>query len=147
MIVPKISKTSISTFHNQNFTITANLRAGSSFLRSGQKPVPATQVKPGVGDKKGPGTNVVPGTTEPALKLGITLGRRLTPGVIPPRPDQYGTLAWRYPYSVRKVMYCWGIQSKVSEVSQALNGSPGFCVKYGVPVIASAPLMGGRSAR
>src|SRR5215469_10425236 len=98
----------------------ANLIAGSSFLRSGQKPVtPATQVKPGVGDKNGPATNVVPATTEPALKLGITLGRTLTPGVIPPRPDQYPTFAWRYPYSVRNVMYWRGIQSNVRDVSQA----------------------------
>src|SRR5215467_12438002 len=147
MIVPKISKTSISTFHNQNFTITANRNAGSSFLRSGQKPVPATQVKPGVGDKNGPGTNVVPGTMTVAFSPGMVLGDPFTPFVIPPRPDQYGTFAWRYPYSVRNVMYCWGIQSKVSDASQALNGSPGFCVKYGEPLMASAPLMGGRSAR
>jgi hypothetical protein len=41
-------------------------------------------------------------------------------------------------------MYCLGIQLKVAEVSQALNGSPGFCVKYGDPEIASAPLIGWR---
>jgi hypothetical protein len=109
----------LKTAH-QNFTMTANLRAASLFLRSGQKPVPATQVKPGVGDNNGPVTNNVPGTTEPALGPGITLGAVLTPEVIPPRPEKYGTFAWRYPYSVRNVMYSLGIQSKVSEVSQAL---------------------------
>jgi hypothetical protein len=41
-------------------------------------------------------------------------------------------------------MYCLGIQLKVAVASQALNGSPGFCVKYGEPEMASAPLMGGR---
>src|SRR5712671_4358350 len=127
--------------------MTANLRAASLFLRSGQKPVPTTQVKPGVGDNNGPVTNNVPGTTEPAFGLGITLGKVLTPGVIPPRPEKYGTFAWRYPYSVRNVMYSFGIQSKVSEVSQALYGSPGFCVKYGEPVMASAPLIGGSRVR
>ena len=50
-------------------------------------------------------------------------------GVIPPCPDQYGTFAWRCVNSQRKVMYCLGIQSKVIELSQALNGSPGFSVK------------------
>src|SRR5215471_14784727 len=150
MTVPKIIKKSIPTSQgilNQNFTITANLRAGSSFLRSGQKPVAATQVKPGVGDRNGPGTNNVPGTIAVALRPGIVLGSPFTPFVIPPRPDQYGTLAWRYPNSVRNVMYCCGIQSSVSEVSQALNGSPGFCVKYGEPLMASAPLIGGSRTR
>ena len=75
------------------------------FLRSGQKPVPATQVKPGVADRAGPGTNNVPGTIEPAFGLGITLVKVLSPGVIPPRPEKYGTFAWRYPYSLRNVMY------------------------------------------
>ena len=42
-------------------------------------------------------------------------------------------------------MYCLGIQSKVAEASQALNWSPGFCVKYGEPETASAPLIGGSS--
>src|ERR1700726_895924 len=108
----------------------AYLRLGSSFRRSGQKPAPpATQVKPGVADRNGPVTNVVLPTTEPAPGFGTVLGVPLTPGVIPPRPVQYGTFAWRYPYSARKVMYCFGIQSKVSEASHALYGSPGFCVK------------------
>jgi hypothetical protein len=109
----------VTTAH-QNFTMTANLIEASSFLRSGQKPVPATQVKPGVGDNNGPVTNNVPGTTEPAFGLGITLGKAFTPGVIPPRPEKYGTFACRYPYSLRNVMYSLGIQSKVSEVSHAL---------------------------
>src|SRR5215471_19488081 len=126
----------------------ANLILASLLRRSGQNPVlPATQVKPGVGDRNGPGTNDVPGTIRPAFRPGITLGEPFTPAVIPPRPDQYGTFAWRYPYSVRKVMYCWGIQSNVSDVSHALNGSPGFCVKYGEPDIASAPLIGGSRVR
>ena len=73
----------------------ANLKLGSSFLRSGQKPDAATHVKFGVDDKNGPGTKIVPGTGEPALGLGIVLGNPFTPGVIPPGPDQYGTLAWR----------------------------------------------------
>src|SRR5581483_5369577 len=68
-------------------------------------------------------------------------------GVIPPRPVKYGTFACRYPYSVRNVMYCRGIQSNVKLVSHALNGSPGFAVKYGEPEIASAPLIGGSSVR
>src|ERR1035438_24476 len=42
-------------------------------------------------------------------KLGLLFG-----GVIPPRPEKYGTLAWRYPLSKRKVMYCEGIQSNVT---------------------------------
>ena len=67
-------------------------------------------------------TNVVSPTTDPAPGFGIVLGNPLSPGVMPPRPDQYGTLAWRYPNSERKVMYCLGIQSKVIEVSQALYG-------------------------
>src|ERR1700680_2001934 len=122
----------------------AYLKLGSSFRISGQKPaLPATQVKPGVADRNGPGTNVVVPTTDPAPGLGTVLGVPLTPGGIPPRPAQYGTFAWRYPYSARKVMYCLGIQSKVSDASQALYGSPGFCVKYGERVMASAPLIGG----
>src|ERR1700674_412552 len=126
----------------------AYLKLGSSFRRSGQKPaVPATHVKPGVAESMGPGTNVVLPTTDPADGLGTVLGVVLAPGVIPPRPVQYGTLAWRSPYSARKVMYCLGIQSKVSEASHALYGSPGFCVKYGEPVIASAPLIGGSSVK
>src|SRR5579864_2581369 len=127
--------------------MTANLKAASSFLRSGQNPEPAKQVKPGVAERAGPGTNNVPGTIEPALGFGITLVKVLSPGVIPPRPEKYGTFAWRYPYSLRNVMYCRGIQSNVSEASQALNGSLGFWVKYGEPMIASAPLMGGNRAR
>src|SRR5260370_18547 len=103
----------------------AILMLGSSLRRSGQKRVlPATQVEPGVADKNGPGTKVVLPTTDPAPGLGIVLGEPLTPGVIPPRPVKYGTFAWRYPYSQRKVMYCLGIQSKVAEASQALNRSP-----------------------
>src|SRR5579864_7387541 len=126
----------------------AYLKLGSSFRRSGQKPAaPATQVNPGVAERNGPGTNVVVPTGDPAVGLGIVLGVPLTPGVIPPRPVQYGTLAWRYPYSARKVMYCLGIQSKVREASHALYGSPGFCVKYGEPVMASAPLIGGSRVR
>ena len=74
----------------------ALLMLGSSLRRSGQKPVlPGTHVKPGVGDKNGPGAKVVLPTTEPALGFGIVLGAVLSPGVMPPRPDQYGTLAWR----------------------------------------------------
>src|SRR5689334_1361125 len=122
----------------------AYLMLGSSLRKSGQKPVlPATQVNPGVADSKEPGTKLVPGTTDPALGPGIVVGNELTPDVIPPRPEKYGTLAWRYPYSARKVMYWFGIQSKVAEASQALKGSPGFCVKYGEPESASAPLIGG----
>src|SRR5690242_4179337 len=114
----------------QNFTMIANLMLASLWRRSGQNPLlPTTQVKPGVGDRNRPGTNEVSPTSDPAVRPGIVLGEPLTPGVIPPRPEKYGTFAWRYPYSVRKVMYCWGIQSKVSDVSHALNGSPGFCVK------------------
>src|SRR5271166_667264 len=108
----------------------ALLMLGSSFRRSGQNPVlPGTQVKPGVGERNGPVTNDVSPTTDPAPGLGIVLGNPLSPGVMPPRPDQYPTLAWRYPNSVRKVMYCLGIQLNVMVVSQALYGSPGFCVK------------------
>ena len=40
-------------------------------------------------------------------------------------------------------MYWLGIQSKVPDTSQALYGSPGFSVKYGVPEVAVAPLIGG----
>src|ERR1700758_4713109 len=123
-------------------------KLGSSLRRSGQKPVgPGTQAKPGVGDRIGPGANVVLPTTEPALRFGIVLGERLSPGVIPPRPLKYGTSACRYPYSARNVMYCRGIQSNVSEASHALKGSPGFCVKYGDPEMASAPLIGGSSGK
>ncbi len=62
---------------------------GSFFRRSGQKPpLPATQVNPGVAEKKGPGINVVPGITDPAFGLGIVLGDEFTPGVIPPRPEK-----------------------------------------------------------
>src|SRR5208337_2901216 len=108
----------------------ALLMLGSSLRRSGQNPaLPGTQVKPGVADKNGPGTNVVLPTRDPPPGFGIVLGNKLSPGVMPPRPDQYGTLAWRYPNSVRKVMYCLGIQLNVMVVSQALYGSPGFCVK------------------
>ena len=64
----------------------ASLKLPSSFRRSGQNPLPATQVRPGVGDKNGPGTNVVPGTKDPAVGLGTVLGELLTPDVIPPRP-------------------------------------------------------------
>src|SRR5579864_908476 len=110
--------------------MSAILRLCSVFLRSGQKPVvPEEQVKPGVGDRNGPGVNEVSPTSDPAVRPGITLGEILTPGVIPPGPEKYGTFAWRYPYSQRKVMYCRGIQSKVAEASHALNGSPGFWVK------------------
>src|SRR6267143_7264837 len=38
-------------------------------------------------------------------------------GVIPPRPDQYGTSEWRYPPSSHQVMYCLGIQWKVTVLS------------------------------
>src|SRR5215510_4302458 len=80
----------------QNFTIIAILRSASLFLRSGQKPVvPELQVKPGVGERKAPGTKKVSPTRDPAVGPGITLGAGLTPGVIPPRPEKYGTLAWR----------------------------------------------------
>src|SRR5215510_5314504 len=80
----------------QNFTIIAILRSASLFLRSGQKPVvPELQVKPGVGERKAPGTKKVSPTRDPAVGPGITLGAVLTPGVIPPRPEKYGTLAWR----------------------------------------------------
>src|ERR1700756_4760664 len=104
--IPKSSTAPrLQTVH-QNFTMPANLSSASSFLRSGQKPEPATQVKPGVADRVGPGTNNVPGTTEPALGFGTTLEKVLSPGVIPPRPEKYGTFAWRYPYSLRNVMYC-----------------------------------------
>src|SRR5258707_14197066 len=105
--------------------MTAILMLGSSLRRSGQKPVlPATQVKPGVADKNGPGTKVVFPTTDPAEGLGIVLGEPLTPGVIPPRPDQYGTFPWRWPYSQRRELYCLAIQSKLAKASQALNESP-----------------------
>ena len=67
---------------------------GSSLRRSGQNPLlPATHVNPGVGERNGPGVNVVVPTTEPALGFGIVLGSVLSPGVIPPRPDQYPTFA------------------------------------------------------
>lgn len=74
---------------NQNFTMMANLRLGSSFRRSGQKPVvPGLQAKPGVGERKGPGAKEVSPTGVPAFGLGITLGEILTPGVMPPRPEK-----------------------------------------------------------
>src|ERR1700676_723819 len=96
----------------------ALLILGSSLRRSGQKPVlPGTHVKPGVVDKNGTGAKVVLPTTDPALGFGIVLGVVLSPGVMPPRPVQYGTLAWRYPNSVRNVMYCRGIQLNVIGVS------------------------------
>ena len=47
-------------------TSMAVLKLASSRRGSGHHPVaPTTQVKPGVADKKGPGTNVVPGTNAP----------------------------------------------------------------------------------
>jgi hypothetical protein len=55
--------------------------------------LPGTHVNPGVGDKNGPGAKVVLPTTDPALGFGIVLGVVLSPGVMPPRPVQYGTLA------------------------------------------------------
>src|SRR6185437_1593542 len=82
-----------------------------------------------------------PGTTEPGAPV-------FPPeGVTPPDPEKYGTLASRWLYSQRNVMYWLGIQSKVPDASQALYGSPGFSVKYGVPEVAVAPLMGGSSTR
>ena len=68
-------------------------------------------------------------------------------GVIPPAPEKYGTFAALWSNSVRNVMYWLGIQSNVPEASHALNGSPGFAVKYGVPLAAVAPLMGGIRTR
>src|SRR5207253_8418641 len=68
-------------------------------------------------------------------------------GVTPPGPEKYGTLAARWLYSQRKVMYWLGIQSKVPDTSQALYGSPGFSVKYGVPEAAVAPLIGGNNTK
>src|SRR5207249_10467596 len=68
-------------------------------------------------------------------------------GVTPPGPEKYGTLSARWLYSQRKVMYWLGIQSKVPDASQALYGSPGFSVKYGVPEAVVAPLIGGNSTR
>src|SRR6266403_1854659 len=68
-------------------------------------------------------------------------------GVTPPDPEKYGTFAARWLYSHRKVMYWLGIQSKVPDTSQALYGSPGFSVKYGVPEVAVAPLIGGSKTR
>ena len=68
-------------------------------------------------------------------------------GVTPPEPEKYGTLAARWLYSQRNVMYWLGIQSKVPDTSQALYGSPGFAVKYGVPEAAVAPLIGGINTR
>ena len=50
-------------------------------------------------------------------------------GVTPPDPEKYGTLAARWLYSHRNVMYWLGIQSKVPDTSHALYGSPGFSVK------------------
>ena len=62
----------------------AYLKLGSSCRRSGQKPaLPATQVKPGVADKNGPGTNVVVPTTDPADGFGTVLGVTLSPGSDP----------------------------------------------------------------
>src|SRR5579871_542096 len=90
-----------------------------------------------------PGTSA-PG--EPQILLPIT-GVSQFGGVMPPGPEKYGTLAARWSNSLRKVMYWLGIQSKVADASQALNGSPGFSVKYGVPDAAVAPLIGGRSTR
>jgi hypothetical protein len=67
----------------------AYLILGSSFRRSGQKPVvPATHVKPGVDDKNGPGAQLVFPTTDPATGFGIVLGLVLVLGVMPPRPVQ-----------------------------------------------------------
>src|SRR5260370_2512366 len=105
----------------------AILMLGSSLRRSGQKPVlPATQVEPGVADKNGPGTKVVLPTTDPAPGLGIVLGEPLTPGGIPPRPVKYGTFAWRYPYSQRKVMYCLRLHSNIAHPSPPWTRSPPF---------------------
>jgi len=56
---------------------------GSSLRRSGHQPVAARHVKPGVADKNGPGTKIVPGTIVPAAGLGTVLGVVLTLGVIP----------------------------------------------------------------
>src|SRR5450755_2153254 len=50
-------------------------------------------------------------------------------GVIPPRPDQYGTSEWRYPASAHHVMYCFGIQCKVAVASHMCALSPAFAVK------------------
>src|SRR6266849_8626027 len=68
-------------------------------------------------------------------------------GVTPPDPEKYGTFAARWLYSQRKVMYWLGIQSNVPDRSQALYGSPGFSVKYGVPEVAVAPLIGGSKTK
>src|SRR5262249_39387703 len=95
--VPNQSRCRIqSRSKNQNLTISAILKLASSFRRSGQKPlVPGLQVNPGVGDRNVPGAKNVSPTGTPAPGPGITLGEMLSPGVIPPRTDQYGTLAWR----------------------------------------------------
>src|ERR1700747_745124 len=68
-------------------------------------------------------------------------------GVTPPDPEKEGTFPARWLSSQRKVIYWLGIQSKVPDTSQALYGSPGFSVKYGVPEAAVAPLMGGRKTK
>src|SRR2546426_816310 len=86
---------------DQNFTSKAVLIRVSDLTRSGEKP----------------------GTSDPA-------GPELPPGgVTPPGPAKYGTVAARRSISNRKVANCFGMKSKVSDASQARNGSPGFSVK------------------
>ena len=56
---------------------------------------------------------------EPALTPAVPEGAPVLPpgGVIPPRPDQYGTSEWRYPASAHQVMYCLGIHWKLTLAS------------------------------
>src|SRR5438270_13380613 len=82
-----------------------------------------------------------PGTIDPG-------GATLPPGgVMPPLPEKYGTFAARWFPSNRNVTNWLGMTSKVTDASHALYESPAFSVKYGVPAIAVAPLIGGSSTR
>src|ERR1700730_14798379 len=59
------------------------------------------------------------------------LGTPLLPpgGVIPPRPDQYGTSEWRYTPSSQNVMFSFGITWIPVEASHMWALSPGFAEK------------------
>src|SRR6266853_1227073 len=63
---------------------------------------------------------------EPTLTPAVPEGAPVLPpgGVIPPRPDQYGTSECRYPASAHQVMYCLGIQWKVTVLSHIWALSP-----------------------
>src|SRR5579863_6413501 len=101
------------------------------------------------------GNHTPPSLAQPSAPMLLLLlqtkdaGAPLLPagGVTPPDPVQYGTSECRKVASVHQVIQSLGMYWKFSCVSHWYSFCPGFSVKYGVPVAAVAPLMGGSSAR